>query len=685
MLGLLAAEREAGRALQAATKAKFIRELVDAGLTLDPDATWDRFVEQWLTPTVCSLGARTYELISGNYHDWLAGSDLARFLSGIPHDGHAAMREAISRFLDPSDADVRRYLLHLMDVYFVAEASQLSSGTLAELDRVACMQPTFVLFLDTNVLLSILGLHGEGRRGAAQLLLDLTKRLAGRVDVRLYAIPDTVDETRAAISTELAALKQLRLSKTLAHAALATGDLGDVAAAYAEAATKAERTLTPDDFLGPYAENLVSVLRHEGIELYNAATEGYKNRDDVLADVSAQERFEKEKFGPRAKSWGRIRHDTVLWYLCHDKRPPRVESPTDAGYWVVTEDLRLTAFDAHKRNGTGIPVCVQPLALVQILQFWTGRTEGMEQALLGGLQLSLFPSDFDARSEHTTLAILGLLSRYENVGDLSIPTITHILVNGALRQKLEQEPDEAEQLELIKNELIIEVRNVGEARDRAMQEAAVLAKHNAELADARRSAIAAEEEARSRAASAESDLRSAGQRIKAQATQLSGYETEIAERLGREDRLEQQLAEVQQLAQQLVTERRQRDDTEKQTNARWRFLLRYVALPWIMPILGAIAAVYVVDIATVLRVWRWWSPLILLYLLVCIEVAHKYGKRAPYVATWTPFSLLVRARVAVRLVLGTVLLGLLVNILYDQWYKPLQKEVVSPISIATPP
>jgi predicted nucleic acid-binding protein len=452
----LDAERAAGHALQESTKARFLRELAVADIHFDALALWDRFFELWLKPTVCSLGARTYELITGSYQDWLAASDLAAFLKGLPHELHAPLRDAIAKFLDPKDPDVRSYLLRLMDAYFVVEASRLSDQTLTELGRMAETRPTFTLLLDTNVILSILGLHGEAKREAARLLVDLTQNLSGRVNVRLYALPETIDETRAAIQLELDNLRQLRLTRTLARAALLTGDLGYVAAAYAEAAEKTDKVFSLDDFLTPYVANLVTVLRGLGVELYNMATEGYKDRDDVLEDVNTQEQYEKRVYGKAAKRWGTIRHDTILWYVAKDKRPARVESPTDADYWVITEDLRLTAFDAHKRSGDGIPVCVQPLALVQILQFWTGRTDGLEKALLGGLQLSLSPPDFDPQSERTTLSILSTLSRYENVDDLPLSAVTHILVNGALRQKLNKTSQEDEQVQLIRDELLAE-------------------------------------------------------------------------------------------------------------------------------------------------------------------------------------------------------------------------------------
>lgn len=109
------AELEAGRAAGEAqldrVKARFAREIEACGL-MPTAEIWEAFSARWLQPTVCSLGARTYDMIRGGFDaDWLSSTDLTGFLSSFPPELHAMVRQGVTRFLDPDDADVRQYLL----------------------------------------------------------------------------------------------------------------------------------------------------------------------------------------------------------------------------------------------------------------------------------------------------------------------------------------------------------------------------------------------------------------------------------------------------------------------------------------------------------------------------------------------------------------------------------------------
>jgi hypothetical protein len=70
-------DRTESERLVAATKARFLDELAAAGAQVPHEATWLAFAEKWLAPTICSAGARTYELVSGNYEDWTAAGSLS--------------------------------------------------------------------------------------------------------------------------------------------------------------------------------------------------------------------------------------------------------------------------------------------------------------------------------------------------------------------------------------------------------------------------------------------------------------------------------------------------------------------------------------------------------------------------------------------------------------------------------
>lgn len=165
----------------------------------------------------------------------------------------------------------------------------------------------------------------------------------------------------------------------------------------------------------------------------------------------------------------------VLWHFVKDKRPVRVESPIDAGYWIVTADYRLLGFDSHKQRelSAGVPICLHPATLTQLLQFWVPQTAEFEEALLSTMRLPTVLTVMDSDAERISLRILNALSAFENIGNLPSETTTRILLNDALRQKLRVEDDVAKQVAFVREALIEEIKKaearIEEERVRSLQ------------------------------------------------------------------------------------------------------------------------------------------------------------------------------------------------------------------------
>jgi hypothetical protein len=662
-------ERNAGREQEATVKARFVAEMDNVGSALDRDSTWEHFCAEWLQPTVCSLGARTYELIAGDYQDWMSTTDLDRFLRTVPADAHVAMHDVVARFLDPKDAAVRGYLLRHMDAYFMVEASRLGEDTLQALADANTDHPTFSLLFDTNVILSILGLHGAAMKDAADSLLSFTGSLSGRVNVKLYVLPQTIDETKAALNNEIESLGLLRLSRNSARAALSQFGLGDAAIAYLEAAAASDRTLTPTEFLGPFVRDLLGILRARGIELHNFATADLENRSDVLDDVQRQEEYERSRFGKRAKSRTRLIHDTVLWYVAREKRPARADGPADAQYWVVTEDYRLIAFDTGKKGADDIPVCLQPLGLAQMLQFWTGRSERMEQAIIGGLRLSLSTAPFDTKAEETTLTILRALSRFTNVGDLSQNTVAHLLINDALRQRLTGTLDEDTQIALIRDELFAEHARTTLQLKQVTTELQSLQLQSESVQSER-------DAAHDRSESISDELRLRSDRLDIVMKQLEQQKLEL-DNLVKTLLVEQSsniqhqalITTLEHRATSLETELSQRDTRL----ARIGFAFAGLIFP-----VGILIALAIFLRRDPRISWRVSLPVEGISLCAWLVFVTVTGRSRSAIRTWPPYVLLTRLRAAIIAVFVALIIGVTVNIAYDEWYKPLRASTLHP-------
>lgn len=614
--------------------------------TVDAQQAWDAFESLWLQPTVCTAGARTYELINGDYSQWTRAKDLDEFLGQFPEETHGQLNRALEHFLDPGNADVRAFILRLMDGYFVVEASQLEASTVSRLSELSGQHPTFTVFLDTNFLLSLLGVHDEGAQAAAEALVQLPSSLEGRVNVRLQVLGATMDETRSALQREMRAVEHLRMTAPLAKTALKTTELTGMAGALLRAAAKSEQTLTAKSMFEPYVQSLTAILKKRGITVSTASLAEIKRRSDVIADIDAQLAAQDRSPGTRPKARLQVEHDVALWHYVNGQRPTRVDTPSDAGVWIVTEDGRFAAFDAYKQGASGvptagrIPICLQPLGLVQILQFWLGRSARVEEALVGAFRLSMLSRSFDPASEHATITILQAISRFENVDDLTPDAITHLLMNSALRTRLGQVENVSQREQLVRDELLSEFRRLSDEVERARKAQPEL---DARLAVERAASDKAVREERERRVSAEGRLTDS----QVNEQRLSGRVASLESREARRD-----------------------------------FRTKWVALPLVLA--AALVVVTIIYMArnSVPYNWRIGVPIFLVGSWVWTAFLRWKFKGDDTIGAYWLYRAIARAQGLIAAFVVGISYGVLGNLATDGWWKPLTQTAQPAIGTA---
>ena len=212
--------------------------------------------------------------------------------------------------------------------------------------------------------------------------------------------------------------------------------------------------------------------REAGVELYNQKLDQYSMRQDVVDDIEMIMEHERERYPEvRRKTYEKVAHDTILWHLVSDQRPPFVETPTDARDWILTVDFRLIGFDSFKRKkgDSNFPLCLHPTSLIQMLQFWVPRTHEFEEAMLGGLRLPFLFQEFDAKAEQTSLTILSRLGRFSGSESFSEDAVIDVVLNDGLRTRIDRGQPAQEEIELIRDAYLIRVQQQVE-QDKAEQE-----------------------------------------------------------------------------------------------------------------------------------------------------------------------------------------------------------------------
>jgi hypothetical protein len=608
--------------LEVAVRRRFQALLAHHCPLVDHERAWASFSEKFLLPMVSELGANTYRLISGSGVE-VDLPQLKSFTDGFDSSESVALHTFVRAFLDPSDSIIRRYVLRTMNAYFVVRASGLNEQTVERLAR-STQQPSAVLFFDTNVLFSLLGLHENPADEGSLALLGLVQQISSSVPIKLRVLPPTLDEMKRAINASQEAVINMRISPKFLRLSASRGG-----------------SVVPADYFEPYLKNLLTILRGNGVDLFSQDLGGYKKKQDVVDDLLTQLEFEKQRFGERAKNYERLEHDMVLWHFVREKRPMRIESPLDAEYWIVTADYRFLAFDSHKQRTlrTEVPICLHPTTLTQMLQFWVPLTPQFEEALLSTMRLPTVFTLLDSDAERISLRILNALSTFENIGDLPKETATRILLNDALRQKLKVEQNVSRQVELIREALVEENRKVE-------QRAA---------------------EAKTRAQQLQQETEKLSNQLNCTTDEVQGLKSKL-------DRQQQEAAQNKAEAQQI----KQKLATLIQEGARFRARTRFAI--WH---LGALATLVVAAMISV-RLFEVKSPWISVgasaLLTAWIWITHHRGQQDRDLQEWVAIKALSRFK---ALVYGTILAGALGSAAWDgiKWYWSQNAQDIKPTQV----
>ena len=620
----------------------FFEKVGDCCAPYSPEESWNLFIERYFLPLIDMLGARTLQFLGENgTGDEHVGILTDRFVGLFDGSHQTSLRSAIGAFLDPNDLDVRRYVSEHLDASFLVKASGLTNDAILSISKFGQKRPSFGLFLDTNFLFSLLDLHENPSNESTQMLGQTIRQVGDHLSIRLNVIFPTMDEIKRTLRASQANLAGMRMSATLADAALAVRISG-IAMRFARANAESERPISAKDYFQPYLRDLTPILRSKGIEVFNAKTTDYNQRQDVVNDVLEMVDIEGLPESEQQRRYNAALHDSILWHFVHDRRPQVFESPMDALFWVVTNDYRLINFDRKRRRAenSAAGVCIHPAELVQMLRLWEPRSSDMEQALMSGLRLPFMFYEYDSGGEAASIRILKALSRFEHIGYLESDAIRDIVLSDAVRSKTIAATSEEEENEVIRDALLAERQEIAEQRD-----AAVRAANEAEKA-----LIRERELARSQA--------SVGEEIREQAEeQVSTFQAELESAQEETRRKDEQVKALEGL---LV----EKDTLARVRSARIRAtLVRGIGF-------GFLSAAAATGAGFGWISFKETAPLIvlptmLLAWVVSWFVAATTRVHNPDVREWALMGKLIDLRRQTKLLIGAIVIGIIANAIWQ--------------------
>ncbi len=625
---------------------EFIKILSEECQNLDAEQVWLDLNSKLLIPAIRQMGVRFYAFLTGDKGDIGQMAVFDDFLTSYPRPSHNQLRLVVTKYFSTKDSRIRSFILRQLYTSLIIEANNLDEETILKFSNINKKRLVFKVFVDTNFIFSLFGVHDNPFNEDARTLLSLIENIPDSISTKLYVAPITINETRQAIQNSIDYYNSVRLSPNMAKASLQSADIGGFLRKLAIEAEKSGKTITAQDYYGPYKNDLIRILRSNGIELYNTDLSEYRKNQSVIDDILAQLEFEREKYGSRAKSYEKAQHDIVLWHFVNDKRPPDAESPADAEYWIVTVDFRFLGFDAYKRrfNGSELPICLLPSQLIQLLQFWIPRTPQFEEALFESWLWPLIFQEIDKEAEQVTVKILNALSRYENIQDLPDEVVSQVLFNDALRQRIALEPNINKQVEMVESALVESHRVISQNLDATRKE--ILRREN--------------------------EIAKLQQLIRAKERDFQKQQVEARQKDEQIKLLSQELQKIKSETNEL-----QKMFQEKQHEDKVRAIQRsfvYKAMGYLLGIL-LLAAILTVFSQSFLAmaIWQVFSVYSALALIVWIMFVDRMGMNTEYIVQW---ALFIQFRAIKKWLfggLGFILIVLLENAIGDLIWEPLKR------------
>jgi len=457
-------------------KSEFLRLFQGMPFEIDGVTYWPKFIDLFINPVIKEIGAKIYEFISGQRsEEILEYRQYNDFISLFPKKQRNAVKKEIVKFFQTPTS--KPFILHQLNLYFFLEATNLDEVSLEKIYSLSSSQTSLRIFVDTNLLLSILDLHDNPSNEAAMSLLKLLGKIKNKVQVKFYILPITIREFQNLIHKNIDKLKRIRPTLSYAITAIKTDEFSGLIRRYFEKCVEQKKVLLIDDYFGIYTKNIIPYLKKNySIEIYNQKNiENYSTDQRVIDDLMEQvdyrvnkvlENYNLKKSTSenieilRTRFHDKFNHDCQMWHIVKDLRPNYVESPKDVKNWIGTLDFSFLSFDRYKQKSSNwtekVGVCLHPNELISMFQFWVPRSSEFESAVLENFQLPFLFKDIDTEGENISIEILSALSLYESSSEYSEELVAEILTNEALRNKIETSNSVEENAKLIKDEILKE-------------------------------------------------------------------------------------------------------------------------------------------------------------------------------------------------------------------------------------
>jgi len=315
----------------------------------------------------------------------------------------------------------------------------------------------YQLYLDTNFIYDLLGLHDKEYAQSAKRLVDIVKKF----NFKLFATTKTLEEFNASLKNA---------EKFLRYHPLPTKDLEllRVAADSLEEAfiksywrQYANENIGLEEFLSFY-RNAKGILGGFGIKITN-----------ILANLIKKDEKELKAIGKDLQRFAGkndivAEHDAFHILLVRKIREDNQSSGSnEVKYWFLTNDRSLLRYELslEKRRRAYYPACILPEHLLQILRPLLPRSIDYEQSLL-----SFVAGHHQAGFELPATLAFDILERLDRYKSKPKEIAIKILTNAHFSHKLKTIKEKEKREEAIDNELLRYAKQAIDEKEKVLQQ-----------------------------------------------------------------------------------------------------------------------------------------------------------------------------------------------------------------------
>ena len=438
---------------------EWLAELEDEGLraNLEEDALWAT-LKGYTARVFQRHGALSVELLDPATRSDDDELDLESMLdevieeTGLTGDKET-VAEAVACFFRRRTACRSKYLAELLDGTFTFFALQSRDALDAYVDDLKPLS----LFLDTNVILSLLGADDESHELARELV-DFIR--TNELPCTLYYHESTLREVERTLEAVGRHLCSRNWPQSTSAAALRSRTGSGIERKYH--ALNAERPVGPRAFIERFS-NVKQLLADLGVVIYRPSGAAEKDLDEIstlIADYGACVRSARRE----EKPYDALDHDVRVWLSVRERRR-RVgggSTALDAGALLVSNDHLLRHFCRRKPSSGRVPTVVLPEQLLQVLRPF-GNSDADWDARF--IETFAVPEFRTAASDYGEAAGK-LLEYFALYGDLPEETAVKLLTDQLLLDELSDIQTDEEFAKTVESSLAQENRALAEEQER---------------------------------------------------------------------------------------------------------------------------------------------------------------------------------------------------------------------------